>query len=274
MPGGGVYDRETIRSIFNDGTTGVYRNGQAAGAITEGDHRDQVAFMIDGLMSREDFAPIAVSGTNTYTASVYAYTLGNETIYSGVLLMKFTNANTGAATLQISSTGLGGTAYAIKKNVSEALIAGDISAGEVLLLAFDGTNYQIIGRRSNGVPLYSEITIPTASVLTANATPIELIAAPGAGKAIVLMETVMSIDFNSAAYATNTNVLIRRNTSTIFTVGGFLNASADAVNYQPGVAGAAALNQNINFQVDAGNPTAGNSDVKIKVWYRIIDVTA
>lgn len=261
-------DRTGYDTTANDVTTGLYRNGQAAGSIQPVTHRSMFTHTLQSLYFFDDTAVRTASGTDTYTAS-FAFD-SSPYILNRLTLIKFTNANTGAATLNINSAG----AKDIKKNTSEALVAGDIAAGEALLLAYDGTNYQIIGRRSNGVPLYSEITIPTASVLTANATPVELIAAPGAGKAIVLMETVMSIDFNSAAYATNTNVLIRRNTSTIFTVGGFLNASADAVNYQPGVAGAAALNQNINFQVDAGNPTAGNSDVKIKVWYRIIDVTA
>jgi hypothetical protein len=121
---------------------------------------------------------------------------------------------------------------------------------------------------------YKEVTIPTASVLTANGTPVELVAAAGATKGIVLMGLTMSIDYNSVPYATNTTILIRRGATTLVSVSGFLNASADAINNQGAISGAVVLNANLNFMVDVGNPTAGNSDVKVKVFYKIVDVTA
>jgi len=85
----------------------------------------------------------AISGTTTGT-DTYAITISNHPlIYSSDLLLfiKFTNANTGASTLNINSIG----AISIKKNVSDALISGDIKAGQILLLVFDGTNFQLAG---------------------------------------------------------------------------------------------------------------------------------
>jgi hypothetical protein len=93
---------------------------------------------------------LTVSGTNTYTAS------NNMTSYiSGdTILCIFTNANTGAATLNLNSLG----AKAIQRNGSLALNSGDIQAGQPYWLTYNGTAYEIAGRVStdwkpNSIPL-------------------------------------------------------------------------------------------------------------------------
>src|SRR3990167_9335221 len=80
------------------------------------------------------------AGTNTYTVSISNH---STAAYSSsyLLFIKFTNANTLASTLNVNSIG----EIPIKKNVSEALIANDIKAGEIITLAYDGTNFQIAG---------------------------------------------------------------------------------------------------------------------------------
>ena len=57
------------------------------------------------------------------------------------ILFKANHANTGAATININSMG----AAAIKKNVDSALAAGDIMDGQIVTVAYDGTNYQLLG---------------------------------------------------------------------------------------------------------------------------------
>lgn len=84
------------------------------------------------------------SGTNTYTATLSP----SISSYSPVLryFIKFTNANTGPATLNLNGLG----AKTIVKNGAEALVADDIKAGQIILLGYDGTNFQIIGGGSGG----------------------------------------------------------------------------------------------------------------------------
>jgi hypothetical protein len=53
---------------------------------------------------------------------------------------KATNASTGASTINISGLG----AVAIKKNYNQPLVAGDIVAGQMVQVVYDGTNYQLI----------------------------------------------------------------------------------------------------------------------------------
>ncbi len=79
------------------------------------------------------------AGTDTYTATIAPAITAYLNTHR--FFIKFTNANTGAATLNLNSLG----AIAIKKNVSEALTSGDIKAGQIIPLAYDGTNFQIIG---------------------------------------------------------------------------------------------------------------------------------
>lgn len=87
---------------------------------------------------------VTASGTNTYTATfspvITAYTTNHR------YFIKFTNANTAASTLNIDSLG----AKDIKKSGTVALASGDISAGQVLELFYDGTNFQIIGGTGSG----------------------------------------------------------------------------------------------------------------------------
>lgn len=85
------------------------------------------------------------AGTNTYTVTVTPAI----TAYANyqTFLVKFTNANTGASTLNANSLG----AKTLVKNGSTALSSGDISAGQAYLIMYDGTNLQILGRISAGV---------------------------------------------------------------------------------------------------------------------------
>lgn len=84
------------------------------------------------------------AGADTYTATVVpaisSYTAGQ------MFVIKFTTANTGASTLNINTLGAKG----IVKNGSAALEAGDISAGQIFILIYDGTNLQIIGGTGGG----------------------------------------------------------------------------------------------------------------------------
>jgi hypothetical protein len=78
------------------------------------------------------------SGTNTYTttdANVSAYTAGLR------VTIKFTNANTSASTLNINGLG----AKSIVKAGGGALSSGNLKAGGVYTLVYDGVNFQLQG---------------------------------------------------------------------------------------------------------------------------------
>jgi hypothetical protein len=82
------------------------------------------------------FGTYTASGTNAYTVSnvpITSYTAGFS------IDVRFTNANTGAATLAIDALGT----KSIKKNVTDDLASGDIKANQTFRLYYDGTNFQL-----------------------------------------------------------------------------------------------------------------------------------
>jgi len=99
---------------------------------------------------------IVASGTDTYTATYVptpsSYTDGFK------MLVRFTNANTGASTININSLG----AKSIVKGVSTALVAGDIAAGTTLLLSYDGTNFVVVGTQMIGVATKTALDLKAA----------------------------------------------------------------------------------------------------------------
>jgi hypothetical protein len=96
-------------------------------------------------------------GTDSGSANAYAITTLGDIGSGGVLqtgsrfYFKAANANTTASTLAVN----GGTAIAIKKNVSTALASGDIALNQVIEVTYDGTNFQLVG---NGALSFANIS--------------------------------------------------------------------------------------------------------------------
>ena len=123
----------------------------------------------------------------------------------------------------------------------------------------------------------ASLTIATADVLTLNGTPIEIVAAPGAGYAIEVLSASMKMVYNSTTYATNTRLeLIVSGGSVVSQIlfsSAVLSSAADVFSGLGSVQQASSNmldNAALNVQVQSGNPTAGDSDIKIYVTYRII----
>lgn len=119
----------------------------------------------------------SVAGTNSITATasptLTAYATGS--IYSFIAL----NTNTGAATLSID----GLTATSITKNGSVAISAGDVQAGKMMLVEYDGTTFQLV----NNIIYGGSITSGTIVSLT---TPMSA-ANGGTGLATLTTNNVM-----------------------------------------------------------------------------------
>lgn len=126
------------------------------------------------------------SGTNTITVTT------NRSISSGhqaagfSLRFKAGGTNTGAATLNVDSLG----AVAIKRLNGDALSAGDIVSGGIYDVAFDGTNYVLLGA-GPGAGTYGVLTGDNtwsgANTFTGSVT-----VGDGSGDAVVIKGTTMS----------------------------------------------------------------------------------
>lgn len=98
------------------------------------------------------------SPSDSYTISITG--VSSYTDLTGVpILVKFTVANTGTATLNVNSLG----AKSILKNVSSVLETGDISVNDLITLVYDGINFKIMSRLSNEITgvIKQNITIPS-----------------------------------------------------------------------------------------------------------------
>jgi hypothetical protein len=122
----------------------------------------------------------------------------------------------------------------------------------------------------------AEVTIPTASIQTGNASPVTIVAAPGSGKVILPLIIFTKLDYNSAAYATNTDFRFEINgVACTGVVSNVLDATADRwsmiVITQIESSATTLENMPLVFEVQTGNPTAGNSPLYVRCLYTIID---
>jgi len=104
-----------------------------------------------------------VSGTDTLTGSlipaIAAYATGN--LFSFVAVA----TNTGAATINLNSLG----AKSITKSGTTALAAGDLVSGQVYLIEYDGTRFQLINPSSVSASV-SSISFGSTGLTPATAT--------------------------------------------------------------------------------------------------------
>jgi len=166
--------------------------------------------------------------------------------------------------------------------------ANDILIGTTTPALFKGfgdsfeDTYDYIERPdSNAIEILGKtVSISSAEILSLNSTPKELIAAPGSGKMIDVMSVDCYLDYNSVAYATNTDLFISYGSSgaelhiTSFQLAGgsFDYVTKLVLDNQVRWNLTVRENTPISAFVLAGNPTAGNSTVKIYLTYRIITI--
>jgi len=125
------------------------------------------------------------------------------------------------------------------------------------------------------------VTVTTEELLALNTTPKALVSAPGAGKAILPVDAQFFLDFNSVAYdgiAAGEDLVMR------YTDGsGGIAATVEATSFLDAAADAhrAAIfsglvtptaNAALVLHMSSGNIASGNSPLKVKLRYRVIDL--
>lgn len=126
------------------------------------------------------------SGTNTITITTNRQISSGHQAAGFSLRFKAGGTNTGAATLNVDSLG----AVAIKRLNGDALSAGDIVSGGIYDVAFDGTNYVLLGA-GPGAGTYGVLsgdnTWSGANTFTGSVT-----VGDGSGDAVVIKGTAVS----------------------------------------------------------------------------------
>lgn len=129
---------------------------------------------------------------------------------------------------------------------------------------------------------WRDVVISAAEMLALHTTPKTLIAAPGAGKVVVLNRAVFFLDYNSAAFASvgaGDDIEIRYTNASGVIAGtlettGFLDQTADKYALVPPNTSNLILPANAPLVASlAGQVTTGNSPVAVRIFYDIVDLS-
>lgn len=150
------------------------------------------------------------------------------------------------------------------------------SAKDGSSLSRDNTQGKFVGGDARAV-LSAEVELTPAEVLDLNTTPIEIVPAPGAWKAIVVIQALASVDFDSAAYETNTTLqlLTDNATNAQFVNTNLLAATDDSIWLFESVTSntlQVVEDEPLEVTVATGDPATGDSPIKVKVFYCIVDL--
>jgi hypothetical protein len=170
----------------------------------------------------------------------------------------------------------------LTNNITDALNRQNTASGvrEVIQDVIDSCLNSIDDAASPQVVYNTTVTISYADVLTSYTTPIKLIESAGVGKAIVPLRAIVTVDYGTTPYATNTSPAIYSagSTKNFFLAANSLAASI----YKTFIMGLDSAygatdeqiieDKDIYFKTLSGNPTAGDSDLIINIQYIIIDL--
>ena len=132
---------------------------------------------------------------------------------------------------------------------------------------------------ANGVVRDTVVDVNSAQILALNTTPIDAVAAPGAGYAIDVLSAVVWMNYNTAAYATNTKLALQTSGATVnqyeLTV---LDASVDAYRSMEEVyttsttATQLLANTKLVITAPGGDPVTGDGTLKVYIRYQVIEL--
>jgi len=263
-----VEDSALVRDIGSFETVVNFTNPTANRTQTHQDASGTIALL-------EDLpASATASGTNTYAATLSPAI----TAYDNDLRVwiRFTNANTGASTLNLNGLG----ARTIVKNSTQALIQGDIIAGQILNLAYDGTNFQVVnpvGARTVGLgnTLFVSTSAPVANNSNSRATAIgridlpfqslaSAIAVMASGDTIVVYSSTISESVNFSAVASASLILIN---STIIGAWTGLIATSLYINMQgnSGITNCNLVFGNQTLNIQGGTITNSGTGINLQL---------
>lgn len=153
----------------------------------------------------------------------------------------------------------------------------------------NGTGAPYSGLNTGAIGEFSSVTTLTAAqVLALNATPVQLLPAPGANLAILLRGFALELLFNTTAFTNTGNATLRFNlsstlaTNTIYTFGslsgfsGLITAASTSFlwsNTSNTTAGTKASLANQPLYVDlSAAVAAGDGQLKISTWFSVVPV--
>lgn len=138
-----------------------------------------------------------------------------------------------------------------------------------------GTVYYNIGN-ANAMQQYLRLVIQPAAVKTLHGTPVTVLAAPGAGKYISIIDAQIEIAFATTAYAAGSAVALQQNSINIATTTAALIQTGSQVLIQmqfPAISTSAhygAPNSAVTFTAAGTEFTTGDSPLILHMLYAVL----
>lgn len=221
--------------------TGFTRAIKVAAGVTDGDG---------------GFIEFGVSGTDGYGVQVGAIRTGSGL---GDFIVK-TGGNSQVERFRIANGGNVGIGTSSPN--AELDVNGDIEA-----------TGNITANSVNGI-YRKKVSLSSAQILALNTTPIEAIAAPGAGKVIVIHQMTAKLTYNTATYG-GANSAISLVDSSLHSLASctILASTSDTIR-RATLDGDKVIDENsaIDLYVSLGDPTTGDSPVDVYITYEIIEL--
>ena len=163
------------------------------------------------------------------------------------------------------------------KSVHQLAFASNRLAGDLLYIVRSGSDYRLDESKMAPAIQTAVVTLSSAQVLALNTTPILVVPAADAGTVIVPMRGLVEFSGGSNDYAANTDITVG-STTTIGDSNYVLEASIsdrtkpNTLTLTIGTTAGMVAGDSLSVRVKTGNPTTGNSTVKVTVWYYIFSV--
>lgn len=246
-----TYSTGTLQSVYGPGYIQLYSSG---GSITWTLEERPTGFRFQD----------AVSSNNFFFGSNGNFGVGTDTPDASAIT-DLTSTTKGFLTPRVTT--------AQKTSISTpatGLMVYDTNDAEHS--AYNGAEWETVG-----VTKRIKKSLTNGEILALNATPIEVIPAPGAGYAVEILSATLRFNYGSAAFATNTTLRLRNPSATnpqYFSTSFLSNTATKIIlaNRNPSATNSAVVeNEKIEAFVPTGNPTSGTgSTVDIYLTYRII----
>jgi hypothetical protein len=119
-----------------------------------------------------------------------------------------------------------------------------------------------------------KVSLSSAQILNSNTTPIQLIAAPGAGKIIVCESIIINSTFVTTPYSTNLDGLFTLGSGSVLSISNMLDFSSNNIKQRRGTMGSEnpsdVVNEALSYTTQTGDPTAGDGTIDLYITYQVI----
>jgi hypothetical protein len=134
------------------------------------------------------------------------------------------------------------------------------------------TNLGQVADVIGGYQYYSAVTISSADILTLSSVPVELLPAPGVGN-YYDTKFIIEYTFNTTPYASLGSVIITDGVNTSYDVFALSLFGADTIFIVQSMIGpigtGISTNNPLYLTNQTANPTSGDGDLLVKIWYSI-----